>query len=392
MIMRMGNVEHGHEHVALLPDRCCIFNIQDSSWRASGSLEIFSVIDNFQSPPQTPPFRTSTHLSVARNSCYPLPASKLHLPPRAASSLFAMSRKPSDTFTRFTPTAPHASRPAPSPPQPQTTPPSPSETPTQRVARLRAAHAASRLSASLSPLDRLIHRGRIWADITHRITAYTLIGFAGLAACVAGFSLISLITHNRRQKRAWIEREMGRLHDAQSAFLQGTADPEQLHLLEQERAGEEIVRRAGVEKERRKDGGILGRAKAFMNGTIKVGDLGREEEVRQGGERILEEVWVERTQQQNPQFSRSDSERAVASGVHGVGLDSKGRPVPMDRAVKEYEARQTAQGPIRTAPKEVNAPISMRGGPLDVMAGNIAGTVTSDGSGGWLSWLRSSKS
>jgi hypothetical protein len=185
---------------------------------------------------------------------------------------------------------------------------------------------------------------------------------------------------------------MGRLHDAQSAFLQGTADPEQLHLLEQERAGEEIVRRAGVEKERRKDGGILGRAKAFMNGTIKVGDLGREEEVRQGGERILEEVWVERTQQQQPQFSRSDSERAVASGVHGVGLDSKGRPVPMDRAVKEYEARQTAQGPIRTAPKEVNAPISMRGGPLDVMAGNIAGTVTSDGSGGWLSWLRSSKS
>jgi len=29
---------------------------------------------------------------------------------------------------------------------------------------------------------------------------------------------------------------------------------------------------------------------------------------------------------------------------------------------------------------------------LDVMAGNIVGTVTSNGSGGWLSWLRGSRS
>jgi hypothetical protein len=249
----------------------------------------------------------------------------------------------------------------------------------------------------LSAIDRLIYRGRIWADITHRIAAYTLIGFAGVATCVAGVSLISLVTHNRRQKRGWIEREMGRLHDAQTAFLAGVATPEQLHLLEQERAGEEIAARAVGEKERRKEAGILGRARAFIGGKAAAGDLGLEEAdtmpARQGGESIREEVWIEREKRPQAQYSRSKSERAVASGVQGVGLDSKGRPVPMDRAVKEYEQQQEAPNSSRMVPKEVNAPPpSIRGGPLDVMASNIAGTVTSNVSGDWLSWLRSSKS
>ena len=207
---------------------------------------------------------------------------------------------------------------------------------------------------------------------------------------------------------------MGRLDDARRAFLSGTATPEQLHLLEQERAGEEIVGKHVAEKARRKEEGILGRARAFLGAQTKIGDMGREEEdgvassrqVRQGGERILEEEWTTTTTsevrppQAQAQFSRSSSERAVASGVQGVGLDSKGRPVPMDRAVKEYEQRQAAaaaQGSSNdrtaAAQKEVNAPpTTIRGGPLDVMAGNIAGTVTSNGSGDWLSWLRSSKS
>jgi hypothetical protein len=239
-----------------------------------------------------------------------------------------------------------------------------------------------------------------------------LIGFAGIASCVAAFSLVSLVSHNRRQKRAWIEREMGRLDDARRAFLAGTATPEQLHLLEQERAGEEIVGKHVAEKKRRKEEGILGRARAFLGGQAAVGDKGREEDgvsserVRQGGERILEEEWTTTTTsevrppQAQAQFSRSESERAVASGVQGVGLDSKGRPVPMDRAVKEYERRQAAAAAAAqgssdrpVAQKEVIAPTTtIRGGPLDVMAGNIAGTVTSNGSGDWLSWLRSSKS
>ena len=197
---------------------------------------------------------------------------------------------------------------------------------------------------------------------------------------------------------------MGRLDDARAAFLAGTATPEQLHLLEQERAGDEIVAKAMAEKARRKEEGILGRAKAFIGVQTAIGDKGREEEtvsssskaIRQGGERILEEEWTTTSEvRPQAQFSRSESERAVASGVQGVGLDSKGRPVPMDRAVKEYEQRQAAvQGSSNrpAAPKEVNAPTTIRGGPLDVMAGNIAGMVTSNGSGDWLSWLRSSKS
>jgi hypothetical protein len=210
---------------------------------------------------------------------------------------------------------------------------------------------------------------------------------------------MSLITHNRRQKRAWIEREMQRLHDAQSAFLRGDATPEQLHLLEQERAGEEMTEMAVAEKARKKEQGILGRARAFIGMGAAGGEMGREDEVvevslrpgRQSGERILEE-WIEGEVRPQAQFSRNDSERAVASGIQGVGMDSKGRPVPMERAVKEYEARQVAKRPRRAGEEEVVARTGITGGPLDVLASNVTNAVTGNGSGDWLSWLRGSKS
>jgi hypothetical protein len=227
-----------------------------------------------------------------------------------------------------------------------------------------------------------------------------LIGFTGIAACVSVYGLMSLITHNRRQKRAWIEREMQRLHDAQSAFLKGDATPEQLHLLEQERAGEEMTERAVAEKARKKEQGILGRARAFIGMGAAGGEMGREDEVvevrsrpgRQSGERILEEEWIEGEVRPQAQFSRNDSERAVASGIQGVGMDSKGRPVPMERAVKEYEARQVAKGPRRAGEEEVVARTGITGGPLDVLASNVTNAVTGNGNGDWLSWLRGSRS
>ena len=193
---------------------------------------------------------------------------------------------------------------------------------------------------------------------------------------------------------------MQRLHDAQTAFLKGEASPEQLHLLEQERAGEEMVTRAVSEKVRRKEEGMFGRMKALISGQTGTGEMGREEvevvedgsrQGRQGGERILEEQWVEGDVRPKVQFSRNESERAVASGVQGVGLDSKGRPVPMERAVKEYEARQAAKGSRTSGEKEVIARTGITGGPLDVLADNVTSAVTGNSNGDWLSWLRGSK-
>ena len=102
-----------------------------------------------------------------------------------------MSRRPpSDNFTRFTSTSPHASS-KPSAAsnfsyQPPTNSPfnaasRSDETPQEKVARLRAAARAAKVKQSMSLVDRMIDRGRVWADISHRVVTYGLIGFTGIS-------------------------------------------------------------------------------------------------------------------------------------------------------------------------------------------------------------------
>lgn len=107
-----------------------------------------------------------------------------------------MSRSAADA-TRFTATSPHAySKTA--PPQSKTTPshrfpnpnaprkpptatqstPPQTETPTEKVARLRAARLAQ-IEAQTTTWDRIVLRGRVWADRAHRVTIYTILGFSG---------------------------------------------------------------------------------------------------------------------------------------------------------------------------------------------------------------------
>lgn len=79
--------------------------------------------------------------------------------------------------TRFTATGPHAfTRTPPASPTPAAAP----ETPQQRVARLRGAAQQAKL-AQVSTFDRLVDRGRIWADRAHRVVAIGLIGATGAA-------------------------------------------------------------------------------------------------------------------------------------------------------------------------------------------------------------------
>lgn len=53
------------------------------------------------------------------------------------------------------------------------------ETPKQKVERLRAEARAARIANTFSPVDRIIHRGRIWADRAHRFTVISLLAFSG---------------------------------------------------------------------------------------------------------------------------------------------------------------------------------------------------------------------
>lgn len=120
-----------------------------------------------------------------------------------------MSRSAADA-TRFTTTSPHAYSKPPTrssnpPIPPQQRPPSfsssptmknnfkpsspssrsgrsgpsgPAETPLEKVARLRAARFAAR-DAQVTMWDRVVVRGRVWADVAHRITVLGLMASTG---------------------------------------------------------------------------------------------------------------------------------------------------------------------------------------------------------------------
>jgi hypothetical protein len=87
--------------------------------------------------------------------------------------------------TRFTSTTPHASAKIPPNPLakanaiPPRTPGPPGETPQEKVRRLRAAADRAR-DAQVSSFDKVIARGRVWADKAHRFTALSLIGITGM--------------------------------------------------------------------------------------------------------------------------------------------------------------------------------------------------------------------
>lgn len=150
---------------------------------------------------------------------------------------------------------------------------------------------------------------------------------------------------------------MQRLTDAQTAFLRGEATPEQLHLLEQERAGEEMAKKAAEEKRRKKEAGMWGRLKGVVG--FNSGDMGREKETPrqtvQGGERLFEEGWVD-------------------DGSSTANTASSGSII------------QAVQDSRREGKPDVVAQTGTTGGPLDVLASNVA-SANSD----WMSWVRGSR-
>lgn len=59
------------------------------------------------------------------------------------------------------------------------TAPNGGETPKEKVTRLRAAHEAAK-QAQVTRWDRIVVRGRVWADVAHRVTVLGLIGVTGM--------------------------------------------------------------------------------------------------------------------------------------------------------------------------------------------------------------------
>lgn len=106
--------------------------------------------------------------------------------------------------TRFTATGPHALARPPDVPGVLTTP---QETPQERVARLReAARKAKAEKFAGSTFDRLVDRGRAWADKAHRITALGLIGATILCGGVTIYAFTDMVIYNRRRKAQYTEQ------------------------------------------------------------------------------------------------------------------------------------------------------------------------------------------
>lgn len=179
---------------------------------------------------------------------------------------------------------------------------------------------------------------------------------------------------------------MDRLSQAQQAFLRGEATAEQLHLLEQERAGEEMALKHKREVEQKKSESYWSRLKGLVGATAAKGEMGQETEQ----ERATREARRARGRQNVHDASYVEGEvqpvaMAVApSGIKGVGVDSKGRPVPQDRV--EYVSSKI-EDQRRSGEKEVIARTGVTGGELDVLAGNVAEAATGGGKS-WWNWAR----
>ncbi|EED21673.1 conserved hypothetical protein [Talaromyces stipitatus ATCC 10500] len=205
-----------------------------------------------------------------------------------------MSRSAADA-TRFTATGPYVSSKAPyqlpeslkSNKQSTTSPTSPSsvsytspnnqnassspsgETPREKVERLRAQARAARLAQNGNAFDRIIEKGRRVANSAHKVMIYTLITASGVCGALTLYSVVSLTMWNRRQRELWLDRQLQDLQAAREAYVKGTATPEQLEILRNEKIGE-------IEKQKRKEADeqkLWNRAKRFLFDGLKKEDV-----------------------------------------------------------------------------------------------------------------------
>ncbi|KAH0536196.1 hypothetical protein FGG08_006904 [Glutinoglossum americanum] len=181
-----------------------------------------------------------------------------------------MPRSAADA-TRFTATAPHAhsksSRiPSASPTMPS--PPNRQETPQQKVARLRAA-ALKAKEGNISAFDKVVVRGRVWADRAHRFVTLSLVGLTGLSAIYATVAITDMLLHNRRKKREYFAQQSHLLSvsiaDAAAAEALGTATEPQIALLKREREHAAYLE----ELERQKNPGVVERTKEWLFSGLK---------------------------------------------------------------------------------------------------------------------------
>lgn len=177
-------------------------------------------------------------------------------------------------------------------------------------------------------------------------------GYIGIAGIVTVFALGDMIIYNRKKRTEWMEGQHAQrqqlLQGAYQAAAAGTADEDQMLLINQEKAAEAAA------QARMARGGLLKRTKRFLFSGLSNDDAMPDDEEPRGRETLGTsggEVWKE---------SASDN-----SG-------ETGDQIGIIRAVEDM--------------RRDHARPQVRGGPLDQLAENVT-TSASEKSNNWTSWM-----
>ncbi|KAI9673483.1 MAG: hypothetical protein M1817_002946 [Caeruleum heppii] len=263
-----------------------------------------------------------------------------------------MPRTPADA-TRFTATGPYAHSRPPTVPSSGSSPNSPpfKETPHEKVARLREAARRAR-AGQLSTFDKVVIRGRVWADTAHRWVTLGLIGATAICGVYATVALSDMVLYNRRKRREFYAAQVAlytqHLSEARTALAHNTATPQQIRLIEED----ELAEREKQERLRKK--GIWKGIKRALFSGLKTDE-----------DEPLEE-------------KREDS--SLASVPQRVQAKIKAGEGAVLSAVQEHRQRQEAEGDVRRAITEEVAP--RKGGMLDRL-----GEGEPNSSRNWTTWL-----
>ncbi|MCJ1367951.1 hypothetical protein MMC16_007087 [Acarospora aff. strigata] len=308
-----------------------------------------------------------------------------------ATSPHAYSKPPSSAFTPTSPSrVPGSSRP-PLPSQlNRSSTPIGEETPQQKVARLRQAARAAK-EAQVPQFEKVIARGRVWADRAHRFTALSLIGATGIAGAITIFALGDMIVYNRRKRRDYFAEQSAlhktRLAEAKEAVARGAADEDQMLLINRERAAFE------AEQARLSKKGVFKRTKEWLFSGLKKDDqvagggtsldvLGEEGLRRMGAE-------AEGTVNAMADTVHSATTTTTTQGTTHVTEGQDGRPL-LGRP-NGPEGKSEMIKAIDAKRREGERALESRGaegGPLDRSAADAtSSSPPSSSRGGWTSWV-----
>ncbi|RFU27588.1 hypothetical protein B7463_g8765, partial [Scytalidium lignicola] len=313
-----------------------------------------------------------------------------------------MPRSATDA-TRFTSTAPHAFSKAPSSaasfsiPNASTgaaarlrKPGPPGETPQQKVKRLREEAQKAR-EAKISTFDKIILRGRVWADKAHRFTALSLIGitcmdilllsfyiyliqleycccpiddgkylrenqnanvklYTVICGGVTVYAMSDMIIYNRRKRAEFFaEQRAAReaaLYNSREAIKTGTATEEQIRFIELDDMHKAALEKAAQEKANKK--GIFTRSKELLFSGLKKEEEGEDvgtSEARLGYEALSEEDDTLGERESDVLRAIEDKKLSLQSKAKEAFMKEKERQVnggPLDRLGTVAEGQGSA--------------------------------------------------